>query len=103
AVPGERNQRRPWCLQLRGTSGADRLVRASFFFFSRGPTSMKRYGALLASLFLGSIFVGCDSGGIKEGSPEGPVSTSQTDQFRKSMEQTGNKMMKKGPGQTQNK
>jgi len=55
---------------------------------------MKRFGTVLASVLLGSMIAGCDSGGIKEGSPAEPVTGQVSDQFRATMEKAGDKMTK---------
>ncbi len=57
---------------------------------------MKRFCALLASVYLVAGLVGCGGGGIPEGPPAGPVTGGQTQQFKDMMERTGNKMMTKG-------
>lgn len=54
---------------------------------------MKRSSTLIAAAFLTSLIAGCD-GGLQEGPPPGPIQGTQTDEFRKSMERAGNKMMK---------
>jgi hypothetical protein len=54
---------------------------------------MKRSEGFIASIFLLLLIVGCESG-RQEGMPEGPVQGSQTEDFRKTMERAGNKMMK---------
>jgi len=60
---------------------------------------MKRFGVLLAWVFVGLMVAGCDSGGIPEGSPTEPTgASSQTDNFKKMMEKAGPKMTKgQGP------
>ncbi len=59
---------------------------------------MKRFGALLTGVFLSSMIAGCDGGGIKEGSPDEPVTSTQTNEFREAMKGAGNKMLKKQMG-----
>jgi hypothetical protein len=54
---------------------------------------MKRPAGVIASAFLGILVLGCESG-REEGIPGGQVQGSQTEDFRKTMERTGNKMMK---------
>jgi len=61
---------------------------------------MKRIGVLLASAFLGLVLVGCE-GGLKEGSPSEPVTTSITNEFKAAMEKAGPKMTKKQMGKGQ--
>jgi len=59
---------------------------------------MKRFGALLITAFMASLFLGCD-GGLQEGPPTGPLPESgQPSGFREMMEKQGKDMqtLKKG-------
>jgi len=58
---------------------------------------MKRVCVLFAEAFFAATIVGC-GGGLEVGSPAVPPTTSQTPEFRKAMEETGNKMMRKQQG-----
>lgn len=53
---------------------------------------MKRFGCFLALAFLGSVFTGCDSGGLEEGPPKEVPQSSTTDQFKAEMQKNANKM-----------
>jgi len=48
---------------------------------------MKRFGALLAGVFLGSMITGCGESGIPAGSPtEVPAGAAQTNEFKEAMQ-----------------
>jgi hypothetical protein len=53
---------------------------------------MKRFGLLLAFAFLGSVFTGCNSGGLTEGPPKEVPQTSATEQFKAEMMKNQAKM-----------
>jgi hypothetical protein len=59
---------------------------------------MKRAGASVVVAFLIFSIVGCDSGGMKEGSPPGPVQNAQPAGFKEMMEKAQAKkdQMRKG-------
>ncbi len=59
---------------------------------------MRRFAVLLTSVLLVSSIVGCGGGGIQEGLPSEPVTTSQTPEFRDMMEKAAQKMKMKGKG-----
>jgi hypothetical protein len=63
------------------------------FFFS-GLTLMNRLVGLLVVAFLVSTISGC-GGGITEGSPPEPFTTTQTPEFKDMMKKAAGKMMRK--------
>jgi hypothetical protein len=62
-------------------------------YLSRGPAFMKRFGVLLAGVFVGSWIAGCD-GGLKEGPPPEPVKSGQTAEFKELMQKNSEQMQK---------